>query len=246
VSAFQKDIVSYAHAWANIDYEANDKTVIAYFKQPEEVEAQKIELETNGWARKKQRPPVRIPRGIKESLVELFNIRPRISPEQALVKLRAMREHENNLFVAYVMTEARVHSQFSQFMKRRKDLKLDANASIDIAPERRLPVGNCKRYKDLFKMNELRFEIQRRKLNVCVQGKQKHELVQILLTNDKDLHEGHQEEDDIDMAYTAAQNDEDVVDPELETDNDSKEEEDNSTNLDDPEVMAILMEDLQV
>jgi hypothetical protein len=37
-----------------------------------------------------------------------------------------------------------------------------------------------------------------------------------------------------------------VVDPELETDNDSKEEEDNSTNLDDPKVMAILMEDLQV
>jgi hypothetical protein len=95
-------------------------------------------------------------------------------------------------------------------------------------------------------MNELRFEIQRRKLNFCVQGKRKHELVQILLTNDKDLQEGHQEEDDIDMAYTAAQNDEDVVDPELETDNDSKEEEDNSTNLDDPKVMAILMEDLQV
>ena len=48
------------------------------------------------------------------------------------------------------------------------------------------------------------------------------------------------------MAYTAAQNDEDAVDPELETDNDSKEEEDNSTNLDDPEVMAILLGDLQV
>jgi hypothetical protein len=99
---------------------------------------------------------VRIPQAIKESLAELFNIRPRISPEQALVKLRAMRVHENNVFVVYVMTEARVHSQFSQFMKRRKDLQLDSNASIEVAPERRLPMGNYKRFKHLSKVNEMR------------------------------------------------------------------------------------------
>ncbi len=106
--------------------------------------------------------------------------------------------------------------------------------------------GNYKRYKDIFKVNELRFEIHRRKLNVCVKGKLKHELIQILLTNDKDLQEGHREEDDIEMAYAAAQNDEDELDPDLETDNNSKEDENDSTNLDDPEIMAILMEDLRV
>jgi hypothetical protein len=192
----------------------------------------------------KQPPPVMIPHAIKESLAELFNIRPRISPEQALVKLRTMPVHVNNIFVAYVMNEARVHSQFSQFMKKRKDLKLDANASIVIAPERRLPMGNYKKYKILSKMNELRFEIHRRKLNVCVKGKLKHELIQILLTNNKDLQEEHPEEDDIEMAYAAEQNAVvDELEPDLEADNETKE--DKSPNLDDPETMANLMEDLQ-
>ncbi len=183
---------------------------------------------------------------IKETLVELFNIRPRISPEQALVKLRAMRVHAHNVFVAYVMTEATVHSQFSQFMKRRKDLKLDENAILELAPERRLPMVNYKRYKELSKVNELRFEIHRRKLNVCVRGKLKHELILILLTNDKELQEGHREEDDIEMAYAAEQIGVDELNPHLETDDDSKQDEDESTNLDDPEIMARLMDDLQV
>jgi hypothetical protein len=242
VSEFQKDIVRYAHAWASIDYEADGAKVASYLKQPEGPEAQKIKIETKGWARKKQPPPVRIPHAIKESLVELFNIRPRISPEQALVKLRAMTVHVNNIFVAYVMNEARVHSQFSQFMKKRKDLKLDANASIVLAPERQMPMGTLKRYKDFSKMNELRFEIHRRNLNICVKGKLKHELIQILLTNDKDLEEEHPEEDDIELAYAAQQNAVllDELDPDLEADNESKEDENDSTNLDDPEIMAIL------
>jgi hypothetical protein len=48
------------------------------------------------------------------------------------------------------------------------------------------------------------------------------------------------------MAYAAAQNAVDELDPDLETDNDRKEDEDDSTNLDDPETMTNLMEDLQV
>ena len=97
-------------------------------------------------------------------------------------------------------------------------------------------------------MNELRFEIHRRNLNICVKGKLKHELIQILLTNDKDLEEEHPEEDDIELAYAAQQNAVllDELDPDLEADNESKEDENDSTNLDDPEIMAILMEDLRV
>jgi hypothetical protein len=144
------------------------------------------------------------------------------------------------------MTEATVHSQFSQFMKRRKDLKLDENAIFELAPERRLPMDNFKRYKELSKVNELRFEIHRRKLNVCVKGKLKHELILILLTHDRELQEGHREEDDIEMAYAAEHIGVDELNPHLETDNDSKEDEDESTNLDDPEIMASLMDDLQV
>ncbi len=54
-------------------------------------------------------------------------------------------------FHTYVMTEARVHSQCSQFMKRRKDFKWDANASIEILHQSdACHRGNYKRYKDVY------------------------------------------------------------------------------------------------
>ena len=87
----------------------------------------------------------------------------------------------------------------------------------------------------LSKVNELRLEIYRRKLNVSVSGKTKQQLIAILLENDKDVQRGQPDEDDIDREYAAAQN----VEDDLES------EDDVSPNLDDPEDLSIIMNEVQ-
>ncbi len=87
----------------------------------------------------------------------------------------------------------------------------------------------------LSKVNELRLEIYRRKLNVSVSGQTKQQLIAILLENDKDVQRGQPDEDNIDREYAAAQN----VEDDLES------EDDDSPNLDDPEDLSIIMNEVQ-
>jgi hypothetical protein len=132
------------------------------------------------------------------------------------------------VYVEFVMTEARVHSYFSQLVKMKKDQKLDATTSLVV----------WQSYKGrLSKINELRFEIHRRKLSVCVSGKNKQQLIQILLENDKDVEEGQPNEEEIDSEYAAAAGN-------GEAEDDSSDE-DETPNLDDPETLANFMDDFQ-
>ncbi len=242
MSAFQKAIIHYAHQWATVDYEGDGKIAATYLKLPEDCETQEIKLETKGWARKKQPTKVTISFDIKKNIADLFNMKPRLSPAQAFDKLKHMELYTNNHFVQHIMNEARVHSQFSQLMKRRKDLKLDANARIEFGCEPCAEMGTCTNYKGLSDPHDLRFEIHRRKLNVSVDGKYHTELIQILINNDQDVLEGHPEEDDIDIAYDAEQNVEFLLDPpDLETGIEGREE-DESPNVDDPDGLNGFLE----
>ena len=87
----------------------------------------------------------------------------------------------------------------------------------------------------LSKVNELRLEIYRRKLIVSVSGKSKQQLIAILLENDKDVQRGQPDEDDIERDYAAAHNVEDALDSEDEE----------SPNLDDPEELSMIMNEVQ-
>jgi hypothetical protein len=111
----------------------------------------------------------------------------------------------------------------------KKILKLDASTPLVIHQN----------YKGrLSKGNELRLEIHHRKINVCVSGKNKQQLIEILLENDKDVAIGQPDEDVLEMNYAAEKNtdNEDYIDS----------EDDESPNLDDPEVMGNFMNDFQV
>jgi hypothetical protein len=110
VSAFQQDIIQFSHEWASQDYTKDSDIKTAYLKQPEETETLKIVIESLGWARKKQPPAVSIPPAIKHELVKLYNVRPNLSTAQARVKLIALPEYTNSIYVEYVITEARIHS----------------------------------------------------------------------------------------------------------------------------------------
>jgi hypothetical protein len=245
VSAFQKDIIHYAHQWATVDFEGDGKIAATYMKLPADFETQKIKMETKGWARKKQPTKVTISFDIKNSIADLFNMKPRLSPAQAFDKLKNMELYTNNHFVQHIMNEARVHSQFSQLMKKRKDLKMNANARIEFGREPCVQMGTCTTYKGLSDPHDLRFEIHRRKLNVSVEGKNQQALIQILINNDQDELEGYPEEDDIDIAYDADQNVEFLLDPpDLETDIEGRED-DEVPNLDDPDSLNGFLEELQ-
>ena len=140
----------------------------------------------------------------------------------------ALPEYNNSIYVEYVITEARIHSYFAQLQQMKKTLKLDASTPLVIHQN----------YKGhLSKGNELRMEIHRRKINICVSGKNKQQLIAILLENDKDVIVGQRDEEAIEREYLTE------MSPEDENDVDS--EDDESPNLDDPEVLGSFMNDFQ-
>ncbi len=49
----------------------------------------------------------------------------------------------------------------------------------------------------------MRLEIHHRKIDVCVSGKNKQQLIEILLENDKDAAIGQPDEDALEMSYAA-------------------------------------------
>jgi hypothetical protein len=130
VSAFQQDIIEFAHEWASQDYTKDSDIETTYLKQPEQSETLKIVIELLGWARKKQPPSVTIPPAIKHELVKLYNVRPNLSTAQSRVKLIALPEYNNSIYVEYFITEARIHSYFAQLQQMKKILKLDASTPL--------------------------------------------------------------------------------------------------------------------
>jgi hypothetical protein len=228
VSAFQQDIIKFAHEWSTLDYSKDADIETTYLKQPEQSETLQILIDSLGWARKKQPPSVSIPPPIKQELLKLYNIRPNLSAAQSRVRLIAIPEYSNSIYVEYIITEARIHSYFAQLQTMKKTLKLDATTQLVIHQN----------YKGrLSKGNDLRLEIHRRKINVCVNGKNKQQLIKILLENDRDAAIGQPDEDAIEREYAAEKNaqEEDLVDS----------DDDESPNLDDPAVLGNFMNDFQ-
>ncbi len=111
----------------------------------------------------------------------------------------------------------------------KKTLKLDASTPLVIHQNHK---GRLNRG------NELRLEIHRRKINIYVSGKNKQQLIAILLENDKDVIVWWQrDEEAIEREYAAEKCAED--------ENDVDSEGDESPNLDDPEVYGNLVNDFQ-
>jgi hypothetical protein len=235
-SAYQKDLVQYAHAWACVDYAEDSVRVRTAFKQPEDIKTTNIVIVTKGWAQKKQPPPVRIAPEIKDELAVLFNCqKPRISPDQALVILKGKCAYRNSVYVDYVLTEARIKSYYSQLLKMKKDQGLNATA----------PVVVWQHYKSLSTLHALRFEIHRRKLQEDVNGKTKKQLIEILRNDDKHVEEGHPEDDDIMMAYATQLNAPGNLDADQASEDDSSNR-DALGNLDDADNLVNLMNECEV
>jgi hypothetical protein len=132
VSAFQRDIIKYAHEWAILDYTKESEIESTYLKKPEHTETLQIIIDSLGWARKKQPPSVSIPPPIKLELLKLYNVKPNLSSAQSRVRLIALPEYNNSIYVEYVITEARIHSYFAQLQQMKKTLKLDASTPLVI------------------------------------------------------------------------------------------------------------------
>ena len=105
------------------------------------------------------------------------------------------------------------------------------DAPIDFTPAAGVEKGSTD-YKGLSDLHDLRFEIHRRATNINVDGKNVKELIQILINDDKETSEGRTDEDDMDTAYDADQNEEFLIhQPDLELESNGREE-DEAPNLD--------------
>jgi hypothetical protein len=149
-------------------------------------ETRNISVTTKGWAKKRQCPPTRIPWSVKRDLIPLFNIRPKLSPEQARVKIIAMTQYENNVYIDYFVTAAKIKQYFQTLANYRKEKKIPADAQVDANAAGCDSADPLDRYMNLYKIDELLHEIKQRGLSSAPQAS-KSKLVQTLLDHDEVL-----------------------------------------------------------
>ncbi len=127
-----------------------------------------------------------IPVSVKRDLIPLFNLRPKLSPEQARVKIMAMTSYEHNVYIDYFVTAAKIKQYFQTLANYRKEKKIPEDAPVDENAAGCDSADTLDRYKNLFKIDELQHEIKQRGLSYEAQAF-KSKLVQTLLDHDKTL-----------------------------------------------------------
>jgi hypothetical protein len=189
LTEYQKDIVKFTHEWSRVDYEENQTDVKQTGRREEYKATRKISVTTKGWAKKRQCPPTRIPMSVKRDLIPLFNMRPKLQPEQARVKIIAMTKYEYNVYIDYFVTAGKIKQYFQTLMNYRKEKKIPEDAPVDENAAGCDAADPLDRYKNLFKIDELQHEIKQRGLPYEAQAS-KSKLVQTLLDHDEALNKG--------------------------------------------------------
>ena len=68
---------------------------------------------------------------VKRDLIPLFNMRPKLQPEQARVKIIAMTKYEYNVYIDYFVTAGKIKQYFQTLMNYRKEKKIPEDAPVD-------------------------------------------------------------------------------------------------------------------
>ena len=166
-----------------------------------------FEIITNGWAAKHPIPSVSLSFSIKKDLLTLFNVKnPKLTPEEALSRIKKMTQYHNDVYVRFSVTAKRIKSLFSRWTSMKKTQNLGINDDLNQEAAGHGSRKDLHSYKELNLVHQLKEEIRKR--NIIVDKlwlKKKHQLIDILLKDDSDKIDGLTEED-IDMALAVEEN----------------------------------------
>jgi len=89
-----------------------------------------MEFDAYGWLWKHSLPSVVFPSTMKRLLIKFFNEIPHVSPEGAILRLKALPQHRLDVFVEFLLTPIRVMRHFTTPNKHRKDQKIASNMPL--------------------------------------------------------------------------------------------------------------------
>jgi hypothetical protein len=186
VSEHRTLAVRTAHEWSVTEFIADGGNSKATFRRPEYVGTRKIRVTTKGWAVKKNPPSVHMPLPVRKVLLQCFDKRPYLSPEESLRHPRGRPEFQDDLFVEYFVTPTRIKGFFGRLLKYKRENKnaVDANEKLNENAAGGEDPTEADTYKDCKTKDDLKDEIRNRGLHVGlhvggIASKKKSELMAI-------------------------------------------------------------------
>ena len=154
-----------------------------------------MDFDAHGWLWKHSLPSVVFPSTMKRLLIKFFNEIPHVSPEGAILRLKALPQYRLDVFVEFLLTPMRVMRYFTTLNKHRKDHKIASNMPV---PEHIADIeGDNSQHQGIGNKPKLAALICRRKISflkpsqLCKPSFDRRVLVQMLLDDDAKLEDNH-------------------------------------------------------
>jgi hypothetical protein len=184
VGKYRVVLVTAARDWAATQHAVAKSDVGTLLAKEKDPATCRIRVPTKGWAFKRSLPSVQFPKRVKLYLIECFNKKPHVSPDQALVMLKGRLEFMGNVFIEYFVTPTRIKGYFGRLKKYRED-KLAGNEDKDVPASAAGGDPNTGSYKGLTLKADLVAEIKLKGIHVeKLYSMTKAKLVDVLVTND--------------------------------------------------------------
>ena len=152
-SSWFKKVSAIAEQWANEKHEDDVKDAAAAFTTPEDSSVKQYVTGGKYWALKKNVPTVQISNRMANQLRLMYNEQnPHVSPEGAAVRLLALPEYRQSLYVKHVITADKIKVFFGGLKKKKVN---------GVVPEIDRRAG-CNGYKSFVTVPAMRDEYQRR------------------------------------------------------------------------------------
>jgi hypothetical protein len=184
-----------AEAWSKATSDAAKKVGLTILHTPEHKSVEEMEFDAYGWLWKHSLTSVVFPSPMKRLLIQFFNEIPHVSPEGAILRLKALPQYRLDVFVEFLLTPMRVMRYFTTLNKYRKDHKMASNMPV---PEHIAEIeGDNSQYQGISNKPKLAALICRRKISslkpsqLCKPSFDRKVLVQMLLDDDAKLEDSH-------------------------------------------------------
>ena len=131
-SAHRRMILTTAASWTGKLVKSSKEFCKKVLSTPETASIANLPFEPRGWMMKRYLPSICMPKPMKVLLLEYFNEYPHVSPYGALLRLLALNQYRNDVFVMYVLTPMRIKGFFGTMLAYKKKHKIAKNTPVPV------------------------------------------------------------------------------------------------------------------
>ena len=158
-----------AEAWSARKADDARKVGETTFLTAEPASVSEMEFDPHGWLGKHSLPSVVFPVHMKRLLIAYFNEIPHVSPEGAILRLKALPQYRLDVFVEFMLTPMRVMRYFTTLNQHRKDNKIGSKEPVPLSIAD--SVVDASEYKGIKDKKKLADEIVRRGISILPKSK---------------------------------------------------------------------------